>query len=366
MSHMPYKRQSLQFANLTEQQIASPAPATSTAEQPWQQSLKNLITDAGELLRMLELDAPPGGVSPEVLKQFPVKVPREFARRMRPGDPNDPLLRQVLPLGEEEDHTAGFTIDPLSEADFNPQPGILHKYQGRILLMAAPHCAIHCRYCFRRHFPYDANTPGRQAWEQSLQWIADNPQISEVIYSGGDPLAASDRHLAWLTEKVSGIPHVSRLRIHTRVPVVIPSRVDDALIDWLDATRLQTVMVIHANHADEIDQTVVSAMQRLRQSGVTLLNQSVLLKGVNDSADALVALSEKLFSAGVLPYYLHLLDKVQGVAHFDVSASRARELVQEIRGRLPGYLVPRLVAEIAGQPAKTPLSDATDSLSPAC
>lgn len=329
--------------------------SSSLSEPTWQQSMKDLITDADELWQLLQLDGPPADVCADVLKQFPLRVPRAFASRMRTGDPDDPLLRQVLPVREEQDHTPGFSLDPLSEAHFNPQPGILHKYQGRILLMAAPHCAIHCRYCFRRHFPYEENTPGRQSWEDSLQWIADNPQITEVIYSGGDPLAANDRHLAWLTERISGIPHVGRLRIHTRLPVVIPSRVDEALTRWLSRTRLQTVIVIHANHANEIDQTVIEAMHRLRQANVTLLNQSVLLRGVNDTEDALVALSETLFRAGVLPYYLHLLDRVQGVAHFDVSRERAIELINGIRARLPGYLVPKLVAEIPGEPAKTGL-----------
>lgn len=326
-----------------------------THETSWQHSLKDLITDATELWQLLQLEGAPEGVCADMLKQFPLRVPRAFAARMRPGDPNDPLLRQVLPIREEQDHTPGFSLDPLSEAHFNPQPGILHKYQGRILLMAAPHCAIHCRYCFRRHFPYDENTPGRQAWEQSLQWLADNPQISEVIYSGGDPLAANDRQLAWLTEKISGIPHISRLRIHTRLPVVIPARVDESLLSWLSSTRLQTVMVVHINHANEIDQDVIDAMQKLKQANVTLLNQSVLLKGVNDSEQALSALSEALFKAGVLPYYLHLLDKVQGVAHFDVPLQRAQDLIQAVRGQLPGYLVPKLVTEIPGAAAKTGL-----------
>jgi EF-P beta-lysylation protein EpmB len=275
---------------------------------------------------------------------------------MQPGDARDPLLLQVLPSAQESDDTPGYAFDPLSESDFNPQPGVLHKYQGRVLVLAAPHCAVHCRYCFRRHFPYQDKVPGRQVWEQSLQWLAGQPQISEVIYSGGDPLAASDKHLAWLTDRISEIPHIGRLRIHTRTPVLVPARVDEHLIAWLKGSRLQKVMVIHCNHANEIDTDVIEAMSRLRDAGVTLLNQSVLLKGVNDSTVALADLSEALFAAGVLPYYLHALDKVHGVAHFDVDEALAKALITELKQRLPGYLVPRLVREIPGEPSKTGLS----------
>lgn len=323
--------------------------------QRWQQELSNLITEPEELLRLLGLDPDDVSIPADVLRAFPLKVPRPFAARMRPGDARDPLLLQVLPTARESDDTPGYDFDPLSETDFNPQPGILHKYQGRVLVLAAPHCAVHCRYCFRRHFPYQDKVPSRQVWEQSLQWLAAQPQITEVIYSGGDPLAASDRHLAWLTNRISEIPHIGRLRIHTRTPVLVPSRVDDQLIAWLSGNRLQKVMVIHCNHANEINADVVAAMHRLRDAGVTLLNQSVLLKDVNDSAQALAELSEALFAAGVLPYYLHALDKVQGVAHFDVDEDRARELIMQLKQQLPGYLVPKLVREIPGEPSKTGL-----------
>jgi EF-P beta-lysylation protein EpmB len=321
----------------------------------WQQELSNLITEPEELLQMLGLSPDDVSISADVLRAFPLKVPRPFVARMRPGDARDPLLLQVLPSAQENDDTPGYSFDPLSEADFNPQPGILHKYQGRLLVLAAPHCAVHCRYCFRRHFPYQEKVPGRQVWEQSLQWLAGQPQINEVIYSGGDPLAASDRHLAWLTERISEIPHIGRLRIHTRTPVLVPARVDDSLLAWLSGSRLQKVMVIHCNHANEIDADVVAAMQRLRDAGVTLLNQSVLLRGINDSVAALAALSEALFAAGVLPYYLHALDKVQGVAHFDVDDAQGRSLIGALKQQLPGYLVPRLVREIPGETAKTGL-----------
>lgn len=321
----------------------------------WQQELSNLITEPEELLQLLGLSPEDVSIPADVLRAFPLKVPRPFVARMRSGDARDPLLLQVLPTVQERDDTPGYGFDPLSEADFNPQPGILHKYQGRVLVLAAPHCAVHCRYCFRRHFPYQDNVPGRQVWEQSLQWLAGQPQINEVIYSGGDPLAASDKHLAWLTNRISEIPHIGRLRIHTRTPVLVPSRVDNNLLAWLGASRLQKVMVIHCNHANEIDTEVIAAMQRLRDAGVTLLNQSVLLKDVNDSAQALAELSEALFAAGVLPYYLHALDKVQGVAHFDVDEEHARALILALKQQLPGYLVPRLVREIPGEASKTGL-----------
>lgn len=324
-------------------------------ETSWQRQLSDLITDPAELLSALNLSPGDYPVSDDILAGFPLKVPRAFVRRMRPGDPRDPLLRQVLPVMEESDDTPGFVIDPLSESDFNPQAGILHKYQGRILVLAAPHCAIHCRYCFRRHFPYDENIPGKAHWEESLQWLAERPDIREVIYSGGDPLAANDRHLAWLTKRISDIPHIRRLRIHTRTPVVIPDRVSDSLLAWLNDCQLQKIMVVHINHAQEIDTDVVKALQKLRSANVTLLNQSVLLKGVNDSVDALAELSEALIDVGVMPYYLHMLDRVQGVAHFDVSDDKAFALMDKLRARLPGFLIPSLVREEPGKTSKTRL-----------
>jgi L-lysine 2,3-aminomutase len=335
----------------TDQLIVSTAQAAAS----WQKSLTELISSPAELLRLLGLDEHQLNLPADVLKRFPLRVPRPFVARMRHGDPDDPLLRQVLPSGKEGDDNPGFHADPLLETNFNPLPGMLHKYQGRVLLLAAPHCAVHCRYCFRRHFPYEDNIPGRRALEQSLQWLADRPHITEVIYSGGDPLAAGDNYLAWLTNRISEIPHISRLRIHTRTPVMIPERVDDALLAWISNTRLLTLMVIHSNHANEIDDSVACSMQKLKQVGVTLLNQSVLLRGVNDTTEALVALSERLFAVGVLPYYLHMLDKVQGVAHFEVSESDALQLMNNIRQQLPGYLVPRLVKEIPGEHSKTGL-----------
>jgi len=321
----------------------------------WQTQLARAIRDPRELCRRLGLDETwwPGAERGHAL--FEVRVPEAYLARIRPGDPADPLLRQVLPLAEEALPTPGYVADPLEEAEHAPAPGLIHKYAGRVLLIASPACAVNCRYCFRRHFPYEENAPSRAQWERTLDTLRDDSSLHEAILSGGDPLAASDRQLAWLVERLDTIPHLKRLRIHTRLPVVIPERIDDALLGWLSATRLQKVMVLHINHANEIDEAVVAACRRLSDAGVTLLNQSVLLRGVNDSVEALAALSERLFEAGILPYYLHVLDPVAGAAHFDVSDDQARELVAGLRKQLPGFLMPRLVREIPGEASKTPL-----------
>ncbi|MCB1669899.1 MAG: EF-P beta-lysylation protein EpmB [Gammaproteobacteria bacterium] len=327
------------------------------AAEKWQQILADLVTDPKELLKILDLDPAHLPLDPQVLESFPLKVPRPFLARMEKGNWQDPLLRQVLPLDQElpaSDTLA--TRDPLGEEDSNPVPGLLHKYHGRVLLTVAPHCAVHCRYCFRRHFDYQRNTPGRQAWQSVIDYIARDPQITEVIYSGGDPLAAGDRQLAWLTASLESIPHLRRLRIHTRTPIMIPQRVTSELLAWLTGTRLRPVLVLHSNHARELDEQVADAIDRLSANGLTLLNQSVLLKGVNDNPQALIELSERLFELGVLPYYLHLLDPVQGVRHFEVSEARGLQLVEQLRHRLPGYLVPRLAREVAGAAAKLTLA----------
>ncbi|MGM0913889.1 MAG: EF-P beta-lysylation protein EpmB [Pseudomonadota bacterium] len=321
----------------------------------WQAQLTGAIRDPRELCRRLGLDERwlPGAEAGHGL--FEVRVPEAFLARMRPEAPDDPLLRQVLPLGEESRPTPGYVADPLEEAAHTPAKGLIHKYSGRVLLIASPACAVNCRYCFRRHFPYAENSPSMAQWEATLDTLRDDTTIHEAILSGGDPLAASDRRLAWLVERLGEIPHLRRLRIHTRLPVVIPQRIDDALLAWLGGTHLQKVMVLHINHANEIDDGVIAACARLREAGVTLLNQSVLLRGVNDSIEALAALSERLFEAGILPYYLHVLDPVAGAAHFDVPDDEARELVAGLREVLPGFLMPRLVREIPGEGSKTPL-----------
>ncbi|EPC01304.1 hypothetical protein L861_12075 [Litchfieldella anticariensis FP35 = DSM 16096] len=321
----------------------------------WQAQLAGAIRDPRELCRRLELDPGwlPGAEMGHTL--FEVRVPEAYLSRIRRGDPHDPLLRQVLPLMAEGNTIQGFVQDPLEESGHTPRRGLIHKYHGRVLLIASPTCAVNCRYCFRRHFPYHENSPSRAQWSDTLAYIHDDTSINEVILSGGDPLAASDRQLGWLTERLEAIPHIKRLRIHTRLPVVIPDRIDTELLDWLSATRLQKVMVLHINHANEIDDAVMAACRRLKDIGVTLLNQSVLLREVNDSIETLAELSEQLFEAGVLPYYLHVLDPVAGAAHFDVPDQEARSLVEELRTRLPGFLMPTLVREIPGEASKTPL-----------
>lgn len=321
----------------------------------WQRQLAGAIRDPMALCQRLGLDPSciAGALSGHQL--FKVRVPEAFAARMRIGDPLDPLLRQVLPLASETDEIPGFVTDPLEEAQHTARRGLIHKYAGRVLLIASPACAVNCRYCFRRHFPYGDNVPTRQQWETTLDYLRDDTSLREAILSGGDPLAASDRQLAWLVARLDGIAHLKRLRLHTRLPVVIPDRVDGAMLDWLTTTRLQKVMVLHINHANEIDDAVIAACTRLKAVGVTLFNQSVILKGVNDHVDSLEALSERLFDAGILPYYLHAFDPVAGAAHFAVSDEDAETLVAELRTRLPGFLMPTLVREIPGESSKTPL-----------
>jgi EF-P beta-lysylation protein EpmB len=331
-------------------------PISEPTQQPprWQSLLSQAITDPAQLLR--ELGLPPQ-LLPAALaaeRAFHLRVPRGFVARMRREDPQDPLLRQVLPLDEELDVVPGYSRDPLQELDAMPVPGLLHKYQGRVLLTTTGACAVHCRYCFRRHYPYAEANPNRHL-QQTLDYLRKHVGIEEVILSGGDPLTQSDARLGQLVLALEEIPHLRRLRLHSRVPVVLPERVDDEMLAWLRGTRLQSVLVIHSNHANEIDTSVRAAMQRLGDAGVSLLNQSVLLRGVNDGVEPLAALSERLFAAGVLPYYLHQLDPVQGSAHFSVPDNQAKEIIKQLVRIMPGYLVPRLVRENAGQAAKTAL-----------
>jgi L-lysine 2,3-aminomutase len=286
---------------------------------------------------------------------FAMRVPRGFVHRMAHGDPRDPLLLQVLPQLAEMEAVPGFSRDAVGDLASRDAQGVLHKYQGRALLIASGSCAVNCRYCFRRHFPYGEEIAAAGAWRQALAHVAGDTSIEELILSGGDPLSLATNKLAELTDRLRALPHVRRLRIHTRLPVVLPERIDDAFTHWLEAVPLQKVVVLHANHAREFNGEVDEACLRLRDAGATVLNQSVLLAGVNDTAEALIALSERLFAAGVLPYYLHQLDRVQGAAHFEVDDARALALVQAMRERLPGYLVPRLVREEQGEASKTPL-----------
>jgi len=323
----------------------------------WQAELAAAIHDPMELLRHLGISMDALHPSLVVPNRFTTRVPLGFVGRMRPGDPHDPLLRQVLPLGEEGLDVPGYLPDPLQEKGAMATPGVLHKYRGRVLLVTTGACAIHCRYCFRRHFPYAEGHAAHGHWNLALEHIAADISVQEVILSGGDPLSLGDDKLAALAERLSAIPHLRRLRLHTRMPVVLPSRVEDHLSAWLRACPLDTVIVLHANHPNELDGQVRQAVQRLTGAGVTLLNQSVLLRGVNDSKEALIGLSEGLFAMGVLPYYLHQLDPVAGASHFAVPPERARALLHALRAELPGYLVPRLVREQPGLPYKLPLEE---------
>jgi EF-P beta-lysylation protein EpmB len=321
----------------------------------WQSVLADAIRDPAELLRLLRLPAP---TAPAAMAQtaFPLLVTRGFAALMRPGDRDDPLLLQVLPSAAEEVDHPGYLDDPLAERGCMPSAGVLHKYPGRALLVCTGACAIHCRYCFRRHFPYGDLPRGRRWYDAAVAYLAADPSLHEVLLSGGDPLMLPDGQLSELAQELAAIPHLQRLRVHSRLPVVLPERVDAGLLSWLTGTRLRPVLVIHCNHAQELGQAARAACQRLTAAGVTVLNQSVLLAGVNDDADRLAALSEALFACGVLPYYLHMLDRVRGAGHFHVPDARALHLVEHLRDRLPGYLVPRLVREIPGASAKLPVA----------
>jgi L-lysine 2,3-aminomutase len=328
----------------------------------WQIQLTDAFGRSDELLEYLQLppDTPSAAAAvaagtPHPSSSFPLRVPRAFAARMGKRNPRDPLFLQVWARPEEQLDVAGFVDDAVGDLAKLKAGGLVHKYDGRVLVMATGACAVHCRYCFRRHFPYGDALASRDHWRAALSAIAADRSLHEVILSGGDPLSLADDKLAELAQALEFLPHVHTLRIHTRLPVVLPDRVDDALLAWLRRGRLKKVIVIHANHANELDAAVADALARLRSAGVTLLNQSVLLRGVNDSSAALVRLSERLFECGVMPYYLHMLDRVRGAAHFDVPEVEARALVDAAAARLPGYLVPRLVREQAGAPAKVVL-----------
>jgi EF-P beta-lysylation protein EpmB len=335
-------------------QTSTQADVKTIDIQPdWKTEFSRCINSTDELLNYLQLDPQQLSVSQQAALSFPMQVPWPFVRRMEVGNPDDPLLSQVLPIDAEMQTMPGFSPDPLKEADHNPVPGIVHKYRNRLLLIVSPHCAINCRYCFRRHFPYEENRQSKEQWQQALAYISSMPEINEVIFSGGDPLAANDKFLGWLTEQIANIPHIKRLRIHSRLPVVIPSRINQQFFGWATTTRLKPVMVLHINHGNEINDELAASIAQCSANGILMLNQTVLLKGINDDAEILSALSEKLFDCGVTPYYLHLLDQVQGASHFDVGRDKAKQIYAQLQARLPGFLVPKLVTEIAGKRSKT-------------
>jgi EF-P beta-lysylation protein EpmB len=318
----------------------------------WQNELINAVTDPKELFEMLELDMDLLDQANVAAKHFPLKVPRNFIARMQKNNIRDPLLLQVLPIGEELKELNGYSKDPLHEKNANPVSGLLHKYHGRVLLTLTGACAVNCRFCFRRHFPYTENNPGTAGWNQAFNYIRNDASITEVILSGGDPLIVSDAMLKQFVQQLAAIPHLKRVRIHSRVPIMLPERITSEFIDAITQTSLKPVLVLHCNHPQEINHDVTLAMQRLLTAGIILLNQTVLLKNINDNVETLVTLSEKLFAAGIQPYYLHVLDKVHSTQHFDLERSRACELHAGMSKQLSGYLVPRLVVEEPGAPAK--------------
>ncbi|MBP2169476.1 EF-P beta-lysylation protein EpmB [Erwinia toletana] len=306
-------------------------------------------------MQLLALDSHPELVAGrDARRLFALRVPRAFVWRMKKGDPQDPLLLQVLTAQQEFIDAPGYSTDPLDEQS-SVVPGLLHKYNNRALLLVKGGCAVNCRYCFRRHFPYQDNQGNKRNWQNAIDYIRQHAELDEIIFSGGDPLMAKDYELDWLISQLEAIPHLKRLRIHSRLPVVIPARITEGLCQRLAQSRLQVLLVTHINHAQEIDDELRQGMQMLKRAGVTLLNQSVLLRGINDRASTLADLSNALFDAGVLPYYLHVLDKVQGAAHFYVPDSEARAIVRELLAMVSGYMVPKLAREIGGEPSKTPL-----------
>lgn len=343
---------------------AAMIPASSMPSQPgdtapdWRRQLAEGYRDAATLLRDLALDPSQLPLSVDAAAQFPTRVPRAYARRMQPGDPADPLLQQVLPLQAEMDEIPGYVTDPVGDMGSRQGSGVLKKYRGRALLITTGACAIHCRYCFRRHFPYAEEHAGRGRWRASLEAVAADPDIREVILSGGDPLSQDNDRLRPLIEGLRDIAHVRRLRIHSRLPVVLPDRVDAGLLALLRDFGGPVTLVIHANHGNELDEAVAKSMQRTRTDGIMLFNQAVLLRGVNDSLEAQYQLSERLTAMGVAPYYLHQLDPVQGAAHFQVPDREAVALMNELRDHAPGYMVPRLVREIEGDTSKRPVDAA--------
>ena len=319
----------------------------------WQKLLAEAIRDPDQLCDVLRLPEAYREPARRSARLFGLVVPWGFAARMRAGDPNDPLLRQVLPLAEESQPVAGFISDPVRDLAHQIAPGLLQKYYGRALLVTTGVCAVNCRFCFRRHFPYSQTPHALQQWEPAMAQLEADDSIQEVILSGGDPLTLTDSWLSSLADRLAEISHLQRLRIHTRLPIVLPERVNHELLAWLRAGRLRPIVVLHTNHPNELDDSSAEAIARLVHAGVLTLNQAVLLRGINDNADTLCELCMRLVDLRVQPYYLHQLDPVAGAAHFQVPERTGRRLIAELRRRLPGYAVPRYVCELEGQPSKT-------------
>ena len=323
--------------------------------QPWQKALIESSISLDDLLVKLQLSPKQLSLPTEKIP-FKLRVTQSFIDRMQPGNPKDPLLLQILPQHQEQLDVPGYNKNPLQETEKSPVPGLLHKYHDRVLMLVVGGCAVNCRYCFRRHFPYHSFLPNTKDWPAIIDYIQQNPHIREVILSGGDPLIVKDDHLKKLVATLEAIPHLRRLRIHSRLPVVLPERINEDLLHWMKSSRLQIIVVIHCNHPQEINPSVIQALTQLRQAGVVLLNQAVLLKGINDDATTLVQLSDVLFDQHVHFYYLHKLDPVAGAAHFYVSKESALQLIQTMQGMTAGYLVPKLAQEIIGASSKTTLA----------
>ena len=339
----------------TTQSVELPESAAPQAAG-WQQSLVDAIRDPKTLLQSLDLPLDLVDQAASATALFPLLVPRSFLHRMKAGDASDPLLLQVIPRIEEHSTTVGFVHDAVEESRFESASGLLHKYNGRALMIATGTCAIHCRYCFRRHYPYSEAPRSFEQWQPALEAIRDDSSLHEIILSGGDPLVLNDHRLQQLITSFDEIPHLRRLRIHTRLPVVLPDRVTKSLLQLLRASRLTPIMIVHANHANELVNDAADSLRNLVRAGITVLNQTVLMRGINDSVETQAALCERLVDLGVIPYYLHQLDRVLGTAHFEVDESVGIAIISALRDRLPGYAVPTYVREIPGRAAKTVLN----------
>jgi EF-P beta-lysylation protein EpmB len=342
-------------------QIFDVIPIQTKNNISWSQHLSQALTSLPELVKHLGLSEKLSQQGIEAHQSFKLLVPRPYLSRIEYGNPNDPLLLQILPSAAEMQKVIGYTKDPLEEADHNPQKAIVHKYKRRLLVITTGTCAVNCRYCFRRHFPYGDNQLAQAEWQSVIEYLEKHPEVNEVILSGGDPLMMKDALLADKIRLLEALPQIKRLRIHSRLPVVIPARVCDDMLTWINKSRLDIIMVWHINHANEMDNELAQAAFKLKQAGVTLLNQGVLLKGINDTVDAQVNLSEAVFDAGILPYYMFTLDPVEGAAHFDISIEDAQRLMGKVAAELPGYLVPRLAKEIPGKPAKSVFAPLLDT-----
>lgn len=323
----------------------------STYLSNWQTELATAFSKPADLLKYLRID--PSSFSHFAQLDFAMRVPLSYAACMEKGNLNDPLLKQVLPINDELTSPPDYQQDPVGDLSALTENCIIHKYHGRVLLICTGGCAINCRFCFRRNFPYADVQLNKQKEATALRYIQNNPSISEIILSGGDPLLLSNQRLKELIGKFCKISHLKRIRIHTRIPIVLPSRITDNLLAILQNSPLPIIIVCHCNHANELSKQVIETCLNLKHKNISLLNQSVLLKGINDNCQTLQQLSEQLFSSGILPYYLHLLDKAKGTAHFEVEQSDAIKIHQQLQAVLPGYLVPKLVKEQAGEMAKT-------------